>query len=203
MFGYNLGQTIIGTHLLLHILSITVVAGSSIWPSLGIYCQCAQPLVFKFSASRTSALTLLAEFLDALTVTRVVKKHPNQRWGREGQGIFPAVISSVGLITTIIPIFISHEIPIPKSSTSSQSFESIFLLLPASLPTGLPSCMQLGDPSFSARFGGLLNFRTLRSASMYQSSMVVHSNTRDFRHPAAAHLSYRCLHPEMRLENRR
>ena len=197
MFGYNLGRTI-GTHLLSHILSIMVV-----WPSLGIYCQCAQPLVFKFSASRTSALTLLAEFLDALTVTRVVKKHPNQRWGREGQGIFPAVISSVGLITTTIPKFISHEIPIPKSSTSSQSFESFFLLLPASLPTGLPSCMQLGDPSFSARFGSLLNFRTLRSASMYQSSMVVHSNTRDFRHPAAAHLSYRCLHPEMRLENRR
>jgi hypothetical protein len=75
VFGYNLGRTI-GTHLLSHILSIMVV-----WPSLGIYCQCAQPLVFKFSASRTSALTLLAEFLDALTVTRVVKKNTPTKGG--------------------------------------------------------------------------------------------------------------------------
>lgn len=154
----DLGQTI-GTHLLLHILSIMAVAGS-IWPSLGIYCQCSQPLVFKSPASRTSALTLLAEFLDALTVTGVVKKGTPTQGGvmRVKGSSRQFIISLVGLITTMIPIFISHEIPIPKSSTSSQSIESIFLLLFASLHLNMILATQLSElqnPSFSARVGSL------------------------------------------------
>ena len=63
-----------------------------VWPSLGIYCQCAQPLVFKSPASRTSALTL-AEFLDALTVTGVIKKNTPTTGGVvRVKWIFPTVI---------------------------------------------------------------------------------------------------------------
>ena len=195
--GYNFAL-VIDTHLLLHVLSIMVVAAGSICLSLGItrYPHTAVPSRERFSGLRLdisrkdSAGWMIGCYREwscpknAPVTDGVRRKGLSKQF--QTQGLFLSWIGSNSQYLRVIPI--------TKTSKSTQSiFRLSFVYLSVlhryhDLSMILASQLsesECRDPPFQCH--AMVGLRTARSASKDHSAVHRHL-ARDFRHLAAVHL---------------